>query len=241
MKCLVLAAGYATRLYPLTKNFPKPLLKVGEKSIIDWLLDDIEACGRINEYIVISNHKFAEVFYKWSKTKSYKIKVLDDGTESNESRLGAVKDISLAVDSLEINDDMLVIAGDNVLDFSLCRFMEYAENKKTSCVMRYYEASEEKLRKCGVLSVNEDDLVVEMEEKPAAVIFPPGGDHRRLAAGQPDGGHPVAELAELRQKRGHLHPVAAVSGFFRAAAGLRAGDRRQCRPDYLHHRGHLSV
>ena len=59
MKCLVLAAGYATRLYPLTKNFPKPLLKVGEKSIIDWLLDDIEACGRINEYIVISNHKFA--------------------------------------------------------------------------------------------------------------------------------------------------------------------------------------
>lgn len=167
MKCLVLAAGYATRLYPLTKNFPKPLLKVGEKSIIDWLLDDIETCGRINEYIVISNHKFAEVFYKWSKTKSYKIKVLDDGTESNESRLGAVKDISLAVDSLEINDDMLVIAGDNVLDFSLCRFMEYAENKKTSCVMRYYEASEEKLRKCGVLSVNEDDLVVEMEEKPA--------------------------------------------------------------------------
>jgi glucose-1-phosphate thymidylyltransferase len=167
MKCLVLAAGYATRLYPLTKNFPKPLLKVGEKSIIDWLLDDIEACGRINEYIVISNHKFAEVFYKWSKTKSYNITIVDDGTESNESRLGAVKDISLAVDSLEINDDMLVIAGDNVLDFSLCRFMEYAENKKTSCVMRYYEASEEKLRKCGVLSVNEDDLVVEMEEKPA--------------------------------------------------------------------------
>ena len=151
MKCLILAAGYATRLYPLTENFPKPLLKVGEKTILDWLIDDIDSLGIVDEYVVISNHKYAPHFDAWSAEKQQKITVVDDGTSTNETRLGAVKDIQFAIDKLNIDDDMLVIAGDNVLDFSLTKFMKYAQEKSTSCIMRYYEGSETKLTKCGVI------------------------------------------------------------------------------------------
>lgn len=166
MKCLILAAGYATRLYPLTENFPKPLLKVGEKTILDWLVDDIDKQEVVDEYVVISNHKFAVHFEEWAKGKRQKITVVDDGTDTNETRLGAVKDIQFAIDKLAINDDMLVIAGDNVLDFSLTKFVAYAEQKKTSCVMRYYEGELKKLSKSGVLTIDGVDKVIKMQEKP---------------------------------------------------------------------------
>ena len=166
MKCLILAAGYATRLYPLTENYPKPLLKVGEKTILDWLVDDIDTAGKVDEYVVISNHKFAHHFDEWAKNKAQKITVVDDGTSSNETRLGAVRDIQFAIDTLCLDDDMLVIAGDNVLDFSLTRFIDYAEKKNTSCIVRYFEATEKKLQKCGVVSIDENDLITDMEEKP---------------------------------------------------------------------------
>ncbi len=167
MKCLILAAGYATRLYPLTENFPKPLLKVGDKTILDWLVDDIDSAGLVDEFVVISNHKYAQHFEAWAKAKKCKVTVLDDGTASNETRLGAVKDIQFAIDALKLDDDMLVIAGDNVLDFSLTKFIAYAQQKGSSCVMRYYEAEEKRLRKCGVAQIDENDLILSLEEKPA--------------------------------------------------------------------------
>ena len=167
MKCLILAAGYATRLYPLTENFPKPLLDVGGKTILDWLVDDIHTAGLVDEFVVISNHKFAHHFDKWAATKAMKVTVVDDGTDSNETRLGAVKDIQFAIDQLGLDDDMLVIAGDNVLDFSLTKFLAYAKEKNTSCIMRYYEPEEKKLTKCGVVEIDETDRIVSMEEKPA--------------------------------------------------------------------------
>lgn len=167
MKCLILAAGYATRLYPLTENFPKPLLKVGEKTILDWLIDDIQTANIINEYVVISNHKFAHHFNEWAKDKAYKITVLDDGTSSNDARLGAVKDIQFAIDKLNINEDVLVIAGDNVLDFSLKKFINYVNTKKASCVMRYFEPFKEKLVKCGVLEIDDNEKIYNMTEKPS--------------------------------------------------------------------------
>ena len=135
MKCLILAAGYATRLYPLTENFPKPLLKVGEKSILDWLVDDLVDTTDIDEFVVISNHKFAQHFEDWKsnkkRTRPYEITVIDDGTSTNETRLGAVKDIQLAVEKLNLADDLLVMAGDNVLDFSLSKFVKFAKEKNT--------------------------------------------------------------------------------------------------------------
>lgn len=165
MKCLILAAGYATRLYPLTENFPKPLLRVGHKTILDWLVDDIDASGEVDEFVVISNHKYAHHFVAWSKTKTQNITVLDDGTTSNENRLGAVKDIQFAIEQLHLNDDVLVIAGDNVLDFSLQQFIAYAKEKNASCIMRYYEPEYQKLLKCGVVTVTDADRVLGMTEK----------------------------------------------------------------------------
>ncbi|MBO5162622.1 MAG: NTP transferase domain-containing protein, partial [Lachnospiraceae bacterium] len=120
MKCVVLAAGYATRLYPLTENFPKPLLPVGGKPILNWLLDDIDILPEIDGHVIISNHKFISYFTKWKEEQNLKnpITILDDGSLDNDHRLGAVRDIQFAIETLKLEDDLLVIAGDNVLDFS---------------------------------------------------------------------------------------------------------------------------
>lgn len=166
MKCLILAAGYATRLYPLTENFPKPLLMVGEKSILDWLLDDLVENTEIDEYIVISNHKYAHHFEEWSKKKNYKVTVVDDGTSTNETRLGAVRDIQFAIEQLNLDDDMLVMAGDNVLDFSLSKFVEFAREKGTSCVMCHEENELAKQQKTAIITVDENGLITSYEEKP---------------------------------------------------------------------------
>lgn len=177
MKCLILAAGYATRLYPLTENFPKPLLKVGEKTILDWLVDDIVTINVVDEFIVISNHKFAKYFVDWAKEKWFlvgqnagetapKFTVVDDGTNSNETRLGAVRDIQFAMDTLGVDEDILVIAGDNILDFSFKRFLEFAKAKGTSCVMCHEENRLEKQQKTAIITKDDNDLITSYEEKP---------------------------------------------------------------------------
>lgn len=164
MKCLILAAGYATRLYPLTENFPKPLLEVAGKSILDWLIDDMAQTGLVDEYIIISNHKFFHIFEEWANGR---YTILDDGTTSNDNRLGAVKDIQFAIDQLQLDDDLLVMAGDNLLDFSLGEFVRYAKERNATCVMRYYEADEARLHKTGVAEVDAQGRILSMEEKPA--------------------------------------------------------------------------
>ncbi|MBR4421102.1 MAG: NTP transferase domain-containing protein [Erysipelotrichaceae bacterium] len=165
MKCLILAAGYATRLYPLTKDRPKPLLEVKGKTILDWLIDDIRTSGQIDEFIVVTNHRFAEIFTEWAKDRD-DIRIVDDLTETNETRRGAVCDIEYAIEERQIDDDLLVIAGDNVLDFSLCSFIDYALAKKTSCTMRYHETVKEKLQRSGVSIIDENERLLELEEKP---------------------------------------------------------------------------
>jgi len=114
---------------------------------------------------VISNHKYAHHFEAWAATKSQKITVVDDGTSTNETRFGAVKDIQYAIDELHLDEDMLVIAGDNVLDFSLTKFIAYALDKKTSCIMRYFEPETRKLLKSGVVTIDDRDKVLAMTEK----------------------------------------------------------------------------
>ena len=166
MKCLILAAGYATRLYPLTENFPKPLLKVGEKTILDWLIDDLRTGGEVEGFIVVCNHKFAPHFAGWAAAHTAPITVVDDETLTNETRLGAVRDIQFAIDKLGLDDDLLIVAGDNVLDFSLTEFLRYAEEKGTSCTMRYRETDLKRLRKSGISEVGEDDCLLGLEEKP---------------------------------------------------------------------------
>ncbi len=167
MKCVILAAGYATRLYPLTENFPKPLLKVGEKAILDWLLDDIEVSGEVDQYVVVSNHRFAGHFQAWARNRALPIAVVDDGTETNGTRLGAVRDIQFAIEKLGLRDDLLVLAGDNVLDFSLTRFIDYARKKGTSCAMRYWEDDVTHLRRSGVSEIDGEERLLALSEKPA--------------------------------------------------------------------------
>ena len=164
MTGIILAAGYATRMYPLTLNFPKPLLEVGGKKIIDHLLEDGERSG-IERFIVVSNHKFISLFREWAEGKD-NVMVLDDGSVDNEHRIGAVKDIEFAIEKAGINDDTLILAGDNVLDFSLSSFIEYGKAKGTSCIMRHRETDKARLSKTGVVTIDQSDLVLSMEEKP---------------------------------------------------------------------------
>lgn len=168
MKNIVIAAGYATRLGELTKNFPKPLLRIGDNTILGRMLDDIDKIDDIDEHIIITNHKFAHVFEEWKKAQSYTkpITIVDDGTETNETRLGAVCDLLFAMDKLNIDDDILVVAADNLLFFSFREFVEFAREKGTSCIMCHEQLSVEKLRRTGVVVIDEENRVINMEEKP---------------------------------------------------------------------------
>lgn len=171
MICIVLAAGYATRLYPLTENFPKPLLKVGEKGILDRLLEDLDKTD-ITEFVVVSNHKFIDHFNEWKKTLSYtaKVTILDDGSTDNEKRLGAARDIQFAMNYVNETygqeEGILVIAGDNVLDFSLKGFVDFACEKDTSCVMCHEENELKKQQKTAIITLDEECAITSYEEKP---------------------------------------------------------------------------
>ena len=168
MKNIVIAAGYATRLGELTKNFPKPLLKIGNSTILDRMLADIDSIPDIDEHIVVTNHKFAHIFREWAEKQTYAkpITVVDDGTETNDTRLGAVCDLLLALDQLQIDDDLLVVAADNILYFSFQEFVDFAREKQTSCIMCHEQPDVEKLRRTGVIVVDDQMRVLNMEEKP---------------------------------------------------------------------------
>ena len=168
MKNIVIAAGYATRLGELTKNFPKPLLKIGAQTILGRMLDDIDRIPEIDEHIIITNHRFVDHFLNWSKTTKLKnkITIIDDGTSSNETRLGAVCDLLFAMEQLQIDDDMLVVAADNLLFFSFQEFVDFAREKGTSCIMCHEEPSIEKLQRTGVVELDDQMKVLGMEEKP---------------------------------------------------------------------------
>ena len=168
MKNIVIAAGYATRLGELTKNFPKPLLKIGENTILGRMLDDIDRIPQIDEHIIITNHKFAPIFEEWAAGLNYTkpVTIVDDGTESNDTRLGAVCDLLYAMDKLSIDDDMLVVAADNILFFSFQEFVDFALAKQSSCIMCHEQPSIEKLQRTGVVVVNDEWRVLNMEEKP---------------------------------------------------------------------------
>ena len=168
MKNIVIAAGYATRLGELTKNFPKPLLKIGQNTILGRMLDDIDQIPDIDEHIIITNHKFAHIFEEWAKEVKYQkpITIVDDGTETNDTRLGAVCDLLFAMDKLHIDDDLLVVAADNLLFFSFSEFVDFAKAKGTSCIMCHEQPSIEKLQRTGVVELDAENRVLGMEEKP---------------------------------------------------------------------------
>ena len=157
MKCIVLAAGYATRLYPLTENQPKPLLKVAGKSILDHAMEKIDRVKEIDEVVIVTNDKFASQFEEWKKTVTYSkaLTVVNDGTLTNDTRLGAIGDIQFVIDQLKINDDLMIIAGDNLFEFELVDFATFFYNKDSDCITTYHEANEAQLKRAGVIEIDE--------------------------------------------------------------------------------------
>lgn len=169
MKAVVLAAGYATRLYPLTKDRPKPLLEVAGKTILDHIVEKMEKVEEINEVIIVTNHKFTTHFEEWAREAAYtkKLTVVNDGTMTNETRLGAIGDIQFVLEQLKLEDDLMILAGDNLFDFELNDFVSYFRKIGTDCITAYLEENDAQLKRAGIVELGDNDKVVSFEEKPA--------------------------------------------------------------------------
>lgn len=169
MKAIVLAAGYATRLYPLTKDRPKPLLEVAGKTILDYIVEKMDKVNQIDEVIIVTNDKFTAHFEEWTKSSSYtkKLTVVNDGTLTNVTRLGAIGDIQFVLEQLKVEDDLMVLAGDNIFDFELTDFTSYFDEVGTDCISAYHEGSDDQLKRAGIVELDNDGKVLSFEEKPA--------------------------------------------------------------------------
>ncbi len=169
MKALILVAGYATRLYPLTLNTPKPLLEVGGKKIINYIVEQINTVPEIDEIYVVSNHKFSAHFEEWARelNNPIPISVLDDGTSTEETRLGAIGDIQFTIDRKKIDDDLMIIAGDTLFTFALKEYFDFFKAKQDDCVVVREFNDPERLKQFGVVLLDENDVITNFEEKPA--------------------------------------------------------------------------
>jgi glucose-1-phosphate thymidylyltransferase len=165
VRAIVLAAGYATRLRPLTDTIPKQLLPVGGRPMLDWVCDRIaEVTDRVE---LVTNARFADDFRAWSKGRGG-VTVHDDGTVSNEDRLGAIGDIAFVLDRTGTDDDLLVVAGDNMFDFALADFVAFTRGKGVASAVAVYDCGDLELAThYGVVEADEDDRVVGFEEKPS--------------------------------------------------------------------------
>ncbi len=168
MKALILAAGYATRLYPLTLNKPKPLLKVGSKTMADRLVEKIERVKDVDAVYLVANDKFAGHFEEWavSGERGKKVRVINDGTRSNETRLGGIGDMDLVIREAEIDDDLLVLGGDNLFEFDLNDFIGFAREKGGGAVALRDVGDLKAATKYGIVALGEDERVIEFIEKP---------------------------------------------------------------------------
>jgi len=168
MKALILAAGYGTRLYPLTKDQPKPLLQVGKNKVIEHIIKNIEKVDIIDEILIVTNDKFYPNFVKWlNKYNSNKpIKIVNDLTLNNEDRLGAIGDVEYVVKDQNIVEDLLVIAGDNLFDFELSDFVNYFNLNYNSVVAVHDLKDKNNIKdKFGCVEII-NDKIVSFEEKP---------------------------------------------------------------------------
>jgi len=170
MKVLILAGGYGTRLYPLVKNTSKALLDVQGKPIIDYTLDKVRDVEDLKQILVVTNDKFHNDFEKWSEERSSypaSIKVINDGTKSNEDRLGSIGDIDFVLNCESIDDDLLVVGGDNIFDFNLSEYIAFAQGNVPGVTIGAYDIhSIEDASKFGVVELGDDGKVISFEEKP---------------------------------------------------------------------------
>jgi len=169
MKALILAAGYATRLYPLTREYPKPLLEVNKKPIIDYIIKKLNAVKQINEIIVVTNNRFFANFVEWSKTAKTKKKLtlVNDLTKDNQSRLGALGDINFIVSKKRFTEDLLVIGGDNLFSQGLKGFLDFSLKKYPAPAVGLYKLKNKAdASRYGVVKLERNGLISEFAEKP---------------------------------------------------------------------------
>lgn len=167
MNALILAAGYATRLYPLTLEHAKPLLPVGGRPMVDHLLEHIRAVPGVRSVHLVTNAKFAPAFAEWAARKD--VHVHDDGTTSEDDRLGAIGDIRFTIERAGLaGDDLLVAAGDNLFDYSLADYVDWWRGKGEATAIALYDCGDLELaKKYAVVELDEDERVVGFVEKPA--------------------------------------------------------------------------
>ncbi len=171
MKALILAAGYATRLYPLTIDRPKQLLQVGEKKMIEHIIHNINEVDEIDGIIIITNNKYYSKFIEWEKDfdSDKPITLINNGTNTNEERLGAVGDMHFAIKKQNIDDDILIIGGDNLFEFSLLSIMNMFREKKAPVVAARDLGNPNKLtKKFGTIEIDDNMKIIGFEEKPEA-------------------------------------------------------------------------
>jgi glucose-1-phosphate thymidylyltransferase len=173
MKVIILAAGYATRLYPLTLTQPKPLLPVAGKPMIDYVLDNLAPIPGIDRVYVVTNAKFAGHFQKWAAQYSggqFGITVVNDGSTDDSNKLGAIGDMQLVLTREQVDDDVIVVAGDNLFSDSLEGFGDYCREKNAPVLAVYDVGSLEQIKKYNSITLNEDGRITFFEEKPANPI-----------------------------------------------------------------------
>jgi glucose-1-phosphate thymidylyltransferase len=173
MKVLILAAGYATRLYPLTLTQPKPLLPVAGKPMIDYVMDNLAPSGGIDEVFVVSNAKFSGHFSQWSEAyrqasqHPFRFSVINDGSTDDSNKLGAIGDLNLVLDQANLDDDLIVVAGDNLFNQSLRGFGDYCRSQSGPVLGVYDVGSLEQARKYGVVDIDATGRITSFVEKPA--------------------------------------------------------------------------
>ncbi len=169
MKAIVLAAGYAMRLYPLTKDKPKALLEIGGRTMLDYLMDELASVPEIDEAILVTNSRFYGQFVDWAAGRSFpglSVRVLDDGTDTNENRLGAIGDMRFALEKTGIADDVLVAAADNLFTFRLDDFVESFRKTGKDTLLAKAMGRTEDLKRFAIATLDEKGRVIGLVEKP---------------------------------------------------------------------------
>ena len=168
MKAVILAAGYATRLYPLTLNRPKALLDVAGRPMVEHLLEALGGMDGLDGIYLVTNSKFADAFREWAAGwEGADVQIVDDGTVDEESKLGAIGDLDLTIREAGIDDDLIVLAGDNLFSESLAPFGAFARSKDAPVLGVYDVGDLEAIRRYNAIELDEDDRLTFFEEKPA--------------------------------------------------------------------------
>jgi glucose-1-phosphate thymidylyltransferase len=232
MKAVVLAAGYATRLRPLTENFPKPLLPVGGRPMLDWIVDRLQEVDEIDGVHVVTNARYAGDFRRWAEGRP--IDVHDDGTTSNDDRLGAIGDLRFAVEEARLQGDhLLVVAGDNLFDYSLARYVDWWHGKGTASAIAVRRIPDRELiKQYGVITIDADERISSIVEKPddpqsdlaATATYIYHREHAALLQEYLEGGNAPDQPGRFPE---WLVQRAPIYGYAFEGLWMDVGDRRQ--------------